>query len=81
VTETTWVSRKTAHLFFMKVLNIIPFNYPEESYRGSVLTITGDPVPYTQTAGVFIDDLLAILWLAKSQGIKLKPVELNFELE
>ncbi len=67
----------------MKVLTISPFNYPETSgnYRGVKSTITGDPTPYTQTTGDFLDDLIMTLRKHKVQGIKLKPVELNFELE
>lgn len=67
----------------MKILSIEPFNQPENSdkYRGVESNLTGDPTPYTQTTGVFIDDLIATLRKHKLQGVKLKPVELNFELE
>ena len=64
----------------MKILSIEPFNYSTE-YRGVESTITGDPYKYASTTGVFLDDLIESLQLCKRQGIKLKPVELNFELE
>lgn len=67
----------------MKVLTISPFNWPESSdkYRGMESNVTGDPTPYTQSTSTFIDDLIMTLRKHKLQGIKLKPVELNFEIE
>ena len=67
----------------MKVLTISPFNYPEKSdnYRGIESNLTGDPATYTNTTGIFIDDLISTLRVIKIAGYKLKPVELNFELE
>lgn len=65
----------------MKVLTISPFKYGNQPYRGIETTLTGDPVTYHETSGIFIDDLIMALRNKKLQGIKLKPVELNFEVE
>jgi len=76
-------SRNCPPFSFMKLLTIDPFNYPEDSdnYRGTQSNVTGDPKTYTQSAGVFLDDLIAALRFAKINGLKIKPVELNFEIE
>ncbi len=64
----------------MKLLHIEPFNYAN-AYRGIESKVEGDPNHYNETTGNFIDDLIATLRKHKEQGVKIKPVELHFEIE
>jgi hypothetical protein len=64
----------------MKTLHIKPFDYAN-AYRGVESKVEGDPNRYNETTGSFVDDLMRTLRKHREQGVIIKPVELNLEIE